>query len=124
MSNDGPPPDHVVGDSTAGEDSRDASLEDNLKSKSTWLRLLFMMLFLVFWGVSRFVVLAVVVVQFFWVLFTGDTNKQLGTFGLSLATYSYQIVSYLTFNTEEQPFPFADWPLGPPKSSGTNETES
>jgi hypothetical protein len=37
--------------------------------------------------------------------------------GQALATYTYQIIRYLTFNTEERPFPFdSDWPAGPPGS--------
>ena len=92
----------------------ETSLEENLKTPSTWLRLLFMILFLALWGISRVVVLAVVVLQFFWVLIGGKTNARLAVFGQSLATYAYQIVMYLTFNTEEQPFPFSDWPAGPP----------
>jgi len=53
--------------------------------------------------------------QSFWVLFTGETNKLLEKFGQSLAAYTYQIIRYLTFNTEERPFPFdLDWPSGPP----------
>lgn len=67
------------------------------------------------YGVSRVVVGAVVVVQFFWVLFTGGVNQSLETFGQSLATYTYQIIRYLTFVSDERPFPFdADWPMGPP----------
>ena len=92
----------------------ETSLGENLKARSTWLRLLFIILFLALWGISRVVVLAVVVLQFFWVLISGKSNGRLAVFGQSLATYTYQIVRYLTFNTEEQPFPFADWPAGPP----------
>ena len=92
----------------------ETSLRENLKRPSTWLRLLFMVLFLALWGISRVVVLAVVVLQFLWVLIRGETNEQLTGFGQSLATYTYQIVLYLTFSTEERPFPFADWPTGPP----------
>ena len=73
-----------------------------------------MILFLVIWGISRVVVLAVVVLQFLWALTGGNTNSRLAGLGQGLATYSYQIVMYLTFNTEEQPFPFSDWPTGPP----------
>ena len=68
------------------------SLEENLKKASTWLRLLFMILFLVLWGISRVVVLAVVVLQFFWALIGGKTNSRLAGLGQGLATYSYQIV--------------------------------
>lgn len=98
----------------SGDKYTDTSLKENLKAPSTWLRLLFMVLFLALWGISRVVVFAVVVVQFLWVLVGGKTSARLAVFGQSLATYSYQIVMYLTFNTEEQPFPFSDWPAGPP----------
>lgn len=114
MSENGPPRDHVVEEPDPNDEPQDQGLEHNIKSRSTWLRLLFMILFLVLWGISRIVILAVVVLQFLWVLFTGQTNERLGKFGLSLATYSYQIITFLTYNSEEQPFPFSDWPAGPP----------
>jgi len=118
MNDNGPPPDHVVNDDPPTQDeSHDARLEDNIKSRSTWMRLLFMILFLALWSISRILVLAVVVLQFFWVLFTGETNQRLLAFGGSLATYSYQIIAFLTYNTEAQPFPFTDWPEGPPGAS-------
>jgi Flp pilus assembly protein TadB len=107
MDENSPPRDHVAAD----EDS----VERHLKSKSTWLRLLFMLVFLLLYGVSRVVVVAVVIIQFFWLLFTGTTNEDLRKLGQSLATYTYQIVRYLTFNTEERPFPFdQDWPSPEP----------
>ena len=119
MNDNGPPPDHVVDEEPRAQNERhDARIEENIKSRSTWLRLLFMILFVALWSVSRILVLAVVVVQFFWVLFTAEPNRRLLEFGESLALYSYQIISYLTYNTEDQPFPFSDWPVG---STGTSE---
>ncbi|MGC2519669.1 MAG: DUF4389 domain-containing protein [Burkholderiales bacterium] len=89
-------------------------IKNNLKSRAIWLRLFFMFVMVLLYSVSRLVVSAVVVLQFFWVLFTGETNKRLENLGQALATYTYQIIRYLTFNTEERPFPFdADWPTGP-----------
>jgi len=90
-------------------------LKQHVKARSTWLRLFFMLVVTFLYGVSRIVVGAVVVIQFFWVLFTGKTNHNLDSLGQSLATYTYQAIYYLTFNTEERPFPFdAPWPSGPP----------
>ena len=90
-------------------------LKENLKTRSTWLRLFFMFVVILMYSVSRVVVGVVVLLQFFSVLFTAETNKPLVAFGQSLATYTYQIVRYLTFNTEQRPFPFdLDWPDGPP----------
>lgn len=102
-------------DSTAGQQQSKPAIKENLKRGSTWLRLFFMFVVVILYSVSRVVVSVVVLLQFFWVLLTGETNKPLENFGQSLATYTYQIIRYLTFNTEERPFPFdLDWPAGPP----------
>ena len=91
--------------------AEDSPLVKNLKSKSIWMRLLFMLVITFLYSISRIVVGAVVIVQFFWVLFSGEINERLKIFGKSLATYTNQIILYLTFNTEERPFPFdVDWP--------------
>ena len=101
-------------DSTAGQ-QQSKVVKENLKRGSTWLRLFFMFVVVILYSVSRAVVSVVVLLQFSWVLLSGETNKSLENFGQSLATYTYQIISYLTFNTEERPFPFdLDWPVGPP----------
>ena len=76
-----------------------------------------MLIVALLYALSRVVVGVVVFLQFFWVLFTGETNKQLEQLGQSLATYTYQIIRYLTFNTEERPFPFdLVWPTQPPEA--------
>jgi|TARA_B110000263_G_scaffold225038_1_gene215835 hypothetical protein len=108
------PPDHVTPDLDVDRDINESTLEENIKSRSTWLRLLFMVLFAAIWSFSRIVVIAVVLLQFCIVLVQGKTNAHLRSLGQSLATYSYQLVAYLVFITEEQPFPFSDWPKAPP----------
>lgn len=115
MSQETSTPEHGSVDEPEEEESK--TLADHLQSRSTWLRLFFMLVVVLLYAVSRVVVTAVVVLQFFWMLFTGATNKQLERFGQSLATYTYQIIRYLTYNTEERPFPFdADWPSTPPEN--------
>ena len=115
MTDATPPPDHVPPDPDDEPEERESNLEENIKSRSTWTRLLFMILFVAIWGVSEFVVVAVFILQFLILLFTGETNPRLAVLAQNLATYTYQVVAFLTFVTEEQPFPFADWPSGPPK---------
>ena len=89
----------------------ESSLSKNLKSKSIWMRLFFMLVVAFLYSLSRVVMGAVVAVQFFWVLFTTEKNENLMALGESLATYAYQSTRYLTFNTEERPFPFdTEWP--------------
>ena len=96
---------------TVSSSTEESQLSKNLKSKSIWLRLLFMLIITFLYSVSRIVVGAVVIVQFFWVLFTNETNQKLQAFGKSLATYTNEIILYLTFNTEKRPYPFdLNWP--------------
>ncbi len=90
-------------------------IKQKILDKETWLRGLYMLLFILISGVARFVIAVVVLFQFFSVLFTGNTNAQLLTLGQNLSTYIYQITLFLTFNSERRPFPFGDWPDGPPR---------
>lgn len=91
--------------------AEESPLAKNLKSKSIWMRLVFMLVIGFLYSVSRIVVGAVIIVQFLWVLFTSETNAKLQAFGKSLATYTNEIILYLTFNTEDRPYPFdLDWP--------------
>jgi len=89
-------------------------MSDNLKAHVTdmnvWMRLLFMLLFGVIYAVTRIVFIIVVILQFMWVLLTGEQNRPLLSFGSQLSTFVYQIYRYLTFNTEYRPFPFSAWP--------------
>jgi hypothetical protein len=103
--------DHVPPHADSTGKSERSDLEKNVTARSTWIRLVFMIILAFLWGISRIVTAAVVVIQFFNVLITGDTNGQLKTLGHSLAIYSYEITDYLTFNTENRPFPFdKTWP--------------
>jgi hypothetical protein len=87
-------------------------IKENLKSQDTWLRLLFIVIYGAVLWVTSIVLAFVVVLQFLSVLFTRGTQSNLLAFGGSLAEYVRQIVAYLTFNTEDKPFPFGDWPAG------------
>ncbi len=106
MSDDNPPVDHVLAD----DEGHKSAIEDHLKSKPTWLRLFFMLVFWALAGVTTFVASIVIVLGFFWVLFTGETNEQLQKAGKGIAAYFFQIISYLTYNSDEKPFPFGEWP--------------
>ena len=108
--------DHVPPEEVADEKQSSSELEKNVKQKSTWVRLFFMIVLAVLYGLSRVVIGAVVVIQFFYVLLTGETKEQLKSFGHSLAIYSYEVIDYLTFNTDDKPFPFeGSWPTSLPK---------
>lgn len=92
-------------------------LKAHLKERKTWLRGLYMLLFAIFYSVAEIVVTVVVLFQFLLALFTGRTNERLLKLGQSLGTYIYQILQFLTFNSDYQPYPFGAWPKGAPKES-------
>ena len=94
----------------------DEDLKQNLKARKTWLRGLYIIMFAVFYGIAEVVLFAVVIFQFLLTLFTASTNQRLLRLGQSLSTYIYQILLYITFNSEHQPYPFGAWPKGPPGS--------
>jgi hypothetical protein len=86
----------------------------SLMAQSTWLRGFFMLLFAVAYGIAELLLLVTAVFQFLCLLVTGKTVERLVIFGENLGRYFYQVVRYLTFNTEERPFPFSDWPGAAP----------
>ena len=109
MSDQNPPVDHAFVD----DPGHGRPIEDNLKSKATWTRLLFMLISCVLVSIASFVGTFVVVLGFLWLLFTGEVNQQIRQVGQSIAAYIYEIIRYLTFNTEDRPFPLGgEWPSG------------
>ena len=88
----------------------DDRIKERLTRRPVWVRALFMVFFAIAYGIAELVVGVVVIIQFFIVLFTGGANERLLRLGNNLSAYVYRILRYQTFNTESQPFPFADWP--------------
>ncbi|MFC1680322.1 DUF4389 domain-containing protein [Pseudomonadota bacterium] len=91
----------------------DEDIKKNFKSKSVWKRGLFMLLFALLYGIAEIVLVAVAVFQFGHALFTGRPNANATTFGYSVGRYIFDITKFVTFNSDERPFPFAPWPPNP-----------
>jgi len=93
------------------EDVDNGKLEKNLKSRTVWLRLVFMCVYGVIASLAGMVGSVVVVLGFLWLLFTGEVNRELRQVGQSIAMYIFEILRYLTLNTDDKPFPFGGaWP--------------
>lgn len=90
----------------------DESQTDDKPSRfETWMRVLFVLLFAFIYMVAEVVVLVVTVVQFGFVLIGGARNPNLLAFSANLSEYLYRILRFVMFNSDEKPFPFADWPV-------------
>jgi len=92
-------------------------VKENLKSQSTWKRGLYMLIYAFFYTIAEIVLFTLIFFQFLLKLFTGDTNERLRKLGQGLSTYIYQILQYLNFNSDYQPYPFGAWPKGEPKTA-------
>ncbi|HFC53860.1 MAG TPA: DUF4389 domain-containing protein [Gammaproteobacteria bacterium] len=80
----------------------------------TWKRLVPTILFLMVFNVAEFLLYAVTLFQFLIKLFTGDTNRRLLEFANDLGVYLRQVVNYLTWVSDDLPYPFSPWPsMGP-----------
>ena len=82
----------------------------SLTNVDTWIRLAYMVLFAVLVMAARLVVSIVVVVQFALVLVFGKDNENLRNLGQGLGKWVYQAIMFLTFNSDDKPFPFDEWP--------------
>ncbi|WGL17854.1 DUF4389 domain-containing protein [Microbulbifer bruguierae] len=85
-------------------------LKQNLTSPNQWIRLIYMVLFAVLLEVAAFVMLAVVIAQFLFAIVSGSANDNLRRLGDQIASYIYQTLQFLIYNSEEKPFPFSEWP--------------
>ncbi len=88
-------------------------LKNNLLAPQHWLRLVYMLLFALCLQVALFLMWPLIVVQFLFALITGHDNSNLRHFSAGLGAYINQTLQFLTYNSEEKPFPFADWPQAP-----------
>ncbi len=85
-------------------------LKKNVKDKDTWLRFIYLVVFGIAFYLSILLTFAASIFQFLAKLFSGAAFGGLAEFGDNLAAYQGQVTRYLTFASEEKPFPFAAFP--------------
>lgn len=88
----------------------DKPVKTNLLNVNVWIRLIYMVIFGLLMMLARAIIWVVVALQFILVLVTGKDNDNLRNLGQGLGKWVYQGVLFLTFNSDEKPYPFSDWP--------------
>lgn len=87
-------------------------LEDQIKSQvqdtGTWVRLFFTLLFIVIFYVVFFITSAVALIQFVTRILTGKPLGSLMDFNSKLAEYARDLVAYITYASDDKPFPFKE----------------
>ncbi len=92
------------------ESSEEPTLSENMRAGDTWMRGFYVLLFLIIFGLAKTLLIAMVIFQFLSTLFVHRTNRRLVTFAGSLCAFIYEVASYLSYASDERPFPFKEWP--------------
>ncbi len=78
--------------------------------RSIWMRGLLMILMAFAFHLAATLLGLIALVQFVVALVNNAPNQRLSSFGSALGRYLRQIANFLSFASEEPPFPFNDWP--------------
>lgn len=92
-------------------DPNAAELKTNVLSAATWLRFVYMVVAGVGFYLAAAVGFFIALFQFLAKLFTGKESRDFADLGANIAEYLAQVTRYVTFSTEDKPFPFARFPV-------------
>lgn len=78
--------------------------------RPVWMRGLYMLLFMIAFWISQWLLWLVAIVQFLWLFFTGEPNAFLARFGRSLSLWLGETARFVACVSDAKPFPWAPWP--------------
>ena len=81
--------------------------DDNQSSIKS--RLVSMLVLAISFSVVESVLIALIVGQILFALFAKEQNDSLKKMAKQVINYMYETLSFLTFNSEERPFPYKGW---------------
>ena len=81
-----------------------------LGKMSSVIKILYLILFYLIYRITDLVLLVVMLIQTGLSIFSGEPSDSIKGFGKSLGVYLQQISEFLSYASEEKPFPFSDWP--------------
>ena len=73
-------------------------------------RLLYTIFYTVIAKIVSLMICLIVIAQFLYSWIAGNTNEKLLSFSASLSEYVKQLIAYISFNSEEKPWPMGEWP--------------
>jgi hypothetical protein len=85
--------------------------EGGIERRDTAFRMLYSLLFALVISVLETVVGALVIFQLLYTMITKqEPSRRVSDLGNRLVTYFYRMLRYLTYNSDDLPFPFSDFP--------------
>ena len=85
-------------------------IKDHAKNTDTWLRGFFILVFGIIFYFLYILIWLLVIFQFVTKVLTGELNGNLEQFSTKMTSYAMQILNYITYQSEERPFPFSPFP--------------
>ncbi|MED6333336.1 MAG: DUF4389 domain-containing protein [Pseudomonadota bacterium] len=83
----------------------------NLKQGSAWVRVILMIAFaVVLYVIIPAIVLVLMLTQTLFVFITGDSNDNLRVLGTALSKYIFEVLQFLSYASDNRPFPFSGFP--------------
>ena len=95
------------------------NIKENASKTDTWIRGLFIIVFGVIFYCLYGIIWLLVIIQFITKVVTGDLNTNLKDFSVKLTDYAMQILTYITFQSEDKP-----WPFGASPDAATSDDSS
>jgi uncharacterized membrane protein len=84
--------------------------DNNVEAETIPFRVMWSLVFLIIWSLAETIVFLIFAIQIISSVFSTGPNESLRDLGKQIGVYMAQIVSYLTFSSNEKPFPFSNWP--------------
>ncbi len=91
--------------------------KDNFLKQGKWIRLFWMLAFSFVYYISMAVLWLIVFLQFLFILITDKRSQNISKVSIGFRDYMVQILDYLTYHTEDKPFPFSEFPNSKNKES-------
>lgn len=83
--------------------------EQSTKIPLSWERIFHMLVLTMAYAIAETVLIALIIGQILFRVASKEANEPMRRLGKQLSDYLYQILLYLSFNSEEKLFPFQAW---------------
>ena len=85
-------------------------IPEKVKHPSTWITAGLVVLYLFLLGFLDLILWIIAGAQFLFTVFSKEPNLHLSNFSIKLRNYIIQIVDFVTYSSQERPFPFSPLP--------------
>lgn len=88
------------------------------------MRIVYVILFCIIFSFMDLLLAFIALLQSVIAVVSGEPNEALKDFGARLGIYLKQIAEFVSFDSDDMPFPFSDWPEREDVKAGIDSTES